>query len=103
MIINFFNLSILIGFFFCLGCINQGNDGVTYKITKGDEGFGYDIMVNDKVYIRQKQIPSVSGIKGFKTEHDAQEIAKLVVYKLRNDIVPPSVTVQELDSLKIVY
>lgn len=73
------------------------------KTFKMENGWGYDISRNGKPYIHQPNIPAVSGNFAFETEEDAQTIAKLVAYKITNNIIPPSVTVEELDSLGIAY
>lgn len=65
--------------------------------------FGYQIFNNDKVYIRQKNIPAIAGNYAFKTKTDAKKVANLVIYKLQKGLLPPTITVVELDSLKINY
>ena len=64
--------------------------------------YGYTILADGKVFIHQPSIPSVSGNSSFKTESEAQKVANLMVYKLRNNIMPPSVTPNELDSLGVL-
>ena len=66
-----------------------------------DDGWGYDIILNKQKYIHQDIIPSVPEHHGFKTEADAKKTADLVVSKIRRNIIPPSVTPQELDSLGV--
>lgn len=66
-------------------------------------GWGYVILNNDQPYIRQPHIPAVAGMKGFKTEQDAIKTAEYVIYKLEKNIFPPSITIEELDSLEIAY
>jgi Domain of unknown function (DUF4907) len=65
------------------------------------EGYGYDIIVDGKLYIHQPHIPAVSGNHSFKTDADAKKAGELAAYKIRNKIMPPSITVEELDSLGI--
>jgi len=65
-------------------------------------GWGYDVLVNGEMYIHQPHIPAVPGNKGFKSEEDAQKAAKLMIYKLRMGISPPSITPDELDSLGVL-
>ena len=64
-------------------------------------GWGYDIYVEGKLVIRQPHIPSISGLKPFASMEDAMSVATLVEYKIRNNIMPPAVTRNELDSLEI--
>ena len=51
--------------------------------------------------VHQPNIPAVMGNRGFSTEEDAAKTADLVMYKLKNNIMPPSVSVSELDSIGI--
>ena len=62
-------------------------------------GFGYDILIYDAVYNHQPHIPAINGMRGFHTKEQARKAAELVVHKIRNNIMPPSLTPHELDSL----
>ncbi|MEI2760332.1 MAG: DUF4907 domain-containing protein [Bacteroidia bacterium] len=73
----------------------------TYKNDSTVGGFGYNIMVDGRLMIRQPNIPAVMGNRGFVSEADASKAAALVAYKLKNNIMPPSVTIEELDSIGI--
>jgi hypothetical protein len=66
-------------------------------------GWGYDILIEGKKYVHQPHIPAISGNKGFSTQHEAEKVAELVKYKIKNNIMPPSVSPEELDSLGIEY
>jgi len=70
-------------------------------ITISDSTFGYEIYQNNKLFIRQLNIPAVSGNHFFETKHEAQKVANLVVTKLKNGVIPPTISLVELDSLKI--
>jgi hypothetical protein len=65
-------------------------------------GWGYEISKNSKPFINQPHIPAVPGNVGFKTESDALKLADFVIHKLENGIVPPTVSLAELDSLKLI-
>lgn len=62
-------------------------------------GFGYEIYMYDALYITQPNIPAINGNRGFTTKEQAQKVGDLVAYKIHNNIMPPSVTPKELDSL----
>lgn len=62
-------------------------------------GFGYDILIFDALYVHQPHIPAINGNRGFKTKEQATKAAEFVIYKIRNNIMPPSLSVEELDSL----
>jgi hypothetical protein len=74
---------------------------VTVKTFSENDEWGYDILINDKMYIHQPHIPAVSGNNGFATEAVAKKTGEFVAFKIRNHIMPPSVTPHELDSLQI--
>ena len=76
----------------------------SYKIfTVEGNGFGYNIYDENRIIIRQPTIPGLPGNKGFCTKSDAIKIAQLVVYKIENYIIPPSISRKELDSLNITF
>ena len=65
-------------------------------------GWGYDIYISGGLYIHQPHIPAVAGNRGFKTEADAKKAGAWAVHKIRNNIMPPTINVQELDSLGVL-
>ena len=66
-------------------------------------GFGFRILQGETPMIDQPHIPAVSGMNGFASAADAQKVAELMMYKINNGIMPPSITIEELDSLQIDY
>lgn len=80
------------------------NDSVkiVVKAFMENKQWGYDIILNDKLYIHQPNIPSVSGNDGFKTKEDAIKTGEFVAYEIRNHILPPTVTPEQLDSLGVI-
>lgn len=84
---------------------------IDIKVFKNDtipgsplKGFGYDIFMfnGNSPYVHQPHIPAISGNRGFNTEEQAHKAAELIVYKIKNNIMPPSVTPRELDSLGVL-
>ncbi len=71
-------------------------------IQNNDESWGYQILNNGNLYINQPYIPAVAGNQGFKSEADASVTAAHVIHKLKAGFMPPSITVEELDSLKVL-
>ena len=79
----------------------NGTD-TTYKIVSGaNNTYGYEIVIKNKVLIRQLTIPGKPGTMGFKTEADAEKVAQLVLRKLSKGLMPPTVDEKELIKLKI--
>ena len=62
-------------------------------------GWGYDIYIDGQQSIIQPSVPGVPGNDGFKTEEDAKIIGEFVANKIRKNIMPPTVSTEELDSL----
>jgi len=66
-----------------------------------NKSFGYIIYQNNRQFINQSTIPSRPGNDGFATKEDAAKVAMLVIEKIKKGIMPPTVTLQELQQLKI--
>ncbi|MFA4851459.1 MAG: DUF4907 domain-containing protein [Bacteroidales bacterium] len=62
-------------------------------------GWGYDIYIDGSLYIHQPHKPALPGIHGFNNEKSAQKTAELVVSKIRKNILPPTLSVGEADSI----
>lgn len=74
----------------------------TSKENKHTGGFGYDIFLFDAMYVHQPHVPAINGNRGFKTKEQAKTAGELVAYKIRNNIMPPSISVEELDSMGVL-
>ena len=74
----------------------------TFQNDNGIKGWGYDIYADGALYIHQPHIPAVPGNKGFQSAQKAETAGNFAVYKIRNNIMPPSISVQELDSLGVL-
>lgn len=77
-----------------------------YEIYKNEaplNGFGYCIFINNKKTFNSPTVPAIQGNKPFVTKLDAKKIAELSIYKLKNNIMPPTIYIKELDSLQIKY
>lgn len=65
-------------------------------------GYGYAILVFGARQVNQPHRPGMPGLEGFKTAADAKKVGEFVAYKIRNNLMPPSVTMQEMDSLGVL-
>lgn len=77
--------------------------GVNYAyniIKNADNSFGYQIYKDGVKIIKQENMPAVPGNNGFETEKQAIALAELVIKKLENQIMPPTVSVEEVDSIR---
>jgi len=80
------------------------NNSDTFKtsVIQLDTGWGYEISINGKKYIQQTIIPAISGRYTFGSVENSQKTANFVAKKMMNNIFPPSVSVEELDSLGVL-
>lgn len=58
------------------------------SVFAGNNGWGYDIKVNDSLLIRQDVIPALPVSHGFPLKQQAEEAAALVISKLRKKEYP---------------
>jgi len=64
--------------------------------------FGYNILMYGSVMVHQPSRPGLPGNAGFATEEDAMKVADLVIKKIRNNEMPPTVTIEELRELGVL-
>jgi hypothetical protein len=72
---------------------------VTFKTA---DGWGYNIMTDDRVYIKQEYIPAIVGKHSFKSEEDAAKVGNLVVNRISSN-QQPTITIKDLSDLGIRY
>jgi hypothetical protein len=76
------------------------NAKLTYKIIPAPNNtWCYDIFKDGSMCIHQNSIPGVAGINGFKTKEKAEKVAQLVVTKIQNGEMPPTVSQEEMKAV----
>lgn len=65
-------------------------------------GWGYDVLEGNTLRIHQPHIPAIQGNHGFKSEYDAEKAANRVIEKLDHNIMPPTLSVDELRELGVL-
>lgn len=68
---------------------------------KTNDGWGYSIFLDGKVYIKQTIIPVIEGNKSFVSEEDATKCGNLVVAKLKAH-QKPTLVMEDLKTLGVV-
>ncbi len=108
-VILFFGFGMLI----LLGCNNNKTEvpplvtgskdsiNISAAAFKINEGWGYSIFLNGKLYIKQTIIPVIEGNKSFDSEADATKCAALVVAKLKAH-QKPTLVIEDLKSLGVI-
>lgn len=76
------------------------NAKLTYKIIPAPNNtWCYDIFKDGSMCIHQNSIPGVAGINGFTTKEKAEKVAQLVVTKIQNGEMPPTVSQEEMKAV----
>jgi hypothetical protein len=63
------------------------------------DGYGYEIYLHDRKLIYQSYIPAVEGNTTFPRQDQAEKAAQLVSSKILRGLIPPTLTVDEIDSI----
>jgi hypothetical protein len=71
-------------------------------IPSENKTWGYDILMEKRLYIHQPNAPGLPGNKGFKTKAIAEKVARLVIEKIKKGEMPPTVTIEEMKRLKVL-
>lgn len=77
-------------------------NNIKSEIFQTELGWGYDLIINDKIYIHQSHIPAINSLKAFATAEDARKVANYAINKLLKTQKLPLLTHSELDSLNIL-
>jgi hypothetical protein len=64
--------------------------------------FGYDILLYGRPLVHQPNIPGLPGNEGFTTKERAQKVAEFAVKKIRNNEMPPTVTIEDLNNMGVL-
>lgn len=59
-----------------------------YQLFHTEKGWGYNILVNDSVFIHQEDVPVIAAAKGFDHEQQAKKTAMLIIKKLEQHQLP---------------
>lgn len=72
----------------------------TYKIRPLSDGsFGYDLFSDGKVVVRQTSKPALPGTRGFETKEQATRAAELVLLKIKQGQMPPTLSAGEVKAI----
>jgi hypothetical protein len=71
-------------------------------IPSANNTFGYDILFYKRPLVHQPTIPGLPGNEGFTTKERAQTVAEFVVKKIRNNEMPPTVTIEDLNTMGVL-
>jgi hypothetical protein len=73
---------------------------ITYNIFSAqNNSWGYDILLDGRVFIHQPCKPGLAGNEGFKSKRITRKVAHFVINKIKKGEFPPSITINELKKL----
>ena len=77
---------------------------LSYKIIAAAANtFCYDIFSDGKLLIHQPSVPGMPGNKGFKDKASAERVAEVVMKKIKNGEMPPTITADDMKKANAVY
>jgi hypothetical protein len=83
--------------------LNLGYNLIEVKDPLNRSGWGYEIIVEKKLFISQTAVPDIGGNRVFKAQEDAAKVARLVIQKIRDrPDQMPAVSVRELSALQVI-
>ena len=80
-------------------CTAVGDDTVDPIIVAT---WGYQLLKDGKLMIDQKNIPAIQGNRGFSTKEKAEVMGSFILQKVKNGGFPPTVSIEEMDSLGVL-
>jgi len=92
-------LKLLLVFIILTSC-KEREEILTSKVYKIKNGYGYKIIMKDKVIIKQNCIPAIQGNIPFCDSLDALKVSQIVIKKIKRKKMP-SIQAEDLMKLKI--
>ena len=80
--------------------VNQDTTGLHTEVLQVNDGYGYKILYDDKVLVKQDFIPAIQGKKSFKSEKEAMLVGNMVLRKIEKG-EDPYISISELKDLQI--
>ena len=81
---------------------NATADFSAVVIENQDATWGYQLLKDGKLMIDQKNIPAIQGNRGFSTKQNAEIMGNFILEKVKNGGFPPTVSIEEMDSLGVL-
>lgn len=76
---------------------------MTYKLIDSPEHtYGYDVFADGRLMIHQTSLPALLGNVGFETTEAATKVALLVIDKIKKGEMPPTVSIDEMKTPKVL-
>lgn len=74
-------------------------DSIAVIVFRVEDGYGYEIYLHERKLIYQPYVPTIEGNTTFPHQDQAEQAAQLVSFKIRQGLIPPTLAVEEVDSI----
>lgn len=88
-------------FFMLVSKDKQASSPFTYQCYNNGQGWGYDVLQNNKVIVHQPFIPGTSGTAGYSNQQQAQLAAQFVIENIKSG-QSLSLTHQQLQQINVL-
>ena len=83
--------------------ISLNSSKIYYKIISSiNNTWGYDIFIDNKLKVHQAKIPCLNGNEGFKTKLAAENVAKIIIMKIKKGEMPPEISIEEMKHINAI-
>lgn len=77
---------------------------LTARIIEAPNGtFGYEVLSDNKLFVRQTNVPGRPGNSGCPKREQAEKLSALVIEKIKRGEMPPTVSLEELKNLGLIH
>ncbi|MBL7742953.1 MAG: DUF4907 domain-containing protein [Chitinophagaceae bacterium] len=91
-------ISAVTSFYIVKNNTKKGGHIIKARVFPVLNGWGYDILVDDSLFIRQESVPVITGKNGFSKKEYAEKTAELIINKMKRG-EHPVVTTFELEHI----
>jgi hypothetical protein len=90
--------AVIISIILPLLLLNHQEKGIRYTIFPTDGGWGYDIVIDKRLFIHQEFIPCLPGKRAFLEKKRARRAAEIIINKMKRKQLP-TITKFEIDQV----
>ncbi|TRZ41868.1 DUF4907 domain-containing protein [Robertkochia solimangrovi] len=89
-----------IAILWALGILLTKEPGFNLKLDEDQSGWSYSVFFHEKLMIKQRYVPGVSGTYKFENKEGAEAIGMLVIHRLQEK-TNPRITAADLTGMRI--
>lgn len=97
--LNIFIWPVILFILLTVSCSEKQSD-FKAEVFKQENGYGYNILVKNKIFIKQNTIPAVMGNKVFCDSIDALKVSNMVLLLLEQNKIP-TITKDDIEQMQV--